>query len=142
MKAVLITPVLLLIATLAFGQNPSGPPVPIPPIHVVVGGATVTLPTCGTLVCYYVLDMRATATITLAPNLNGQAIVIKAWQNPTFGGGFTPTFQAANGYTLKWANGAPPSAVITSGNSQMYSLVADTQSEATPVYNEMRPGTE
>ena len=86
--------------------------------------------------------MRATSTITLAPNLNGQAIVIKAWQNPAFGGGFTPTFAAAAGYTLKWSGGAPPAAVVTNGNSQMYSLVTDTQTEATPVYNEMRPGAE
>jgi len=139
-KLALLSPALALIATLAFAQNP---PTAIKPIPVVINSGTITLNTCGTLVCYYVLDMRATATITLAQPLNGQALVFKAWQNPSFGGGFTPTFAGPTGCpTIKWSGGAPPAAVTSVGNSQMYSLVADTQTESTCVFNEMRPGAE
>ena len=116
---------------------------PFTPDREVVSAATKVLTDCvNPIKCFYVLDMRATSTITLPCAVDGQAIIIKVWQNPGFGGGFTPTFAGCSNYAIKWANGTPPAAVLTSGNSQMYSLVTDLSTEATPVYNEMRPGPE
>jgi hypothetical protein len=117
-------------------QNPR----PIPPIRINVTGANTTLPTCGSLACYYVLNMEASSTIALPCTLDGQATTIKAFQHSP--GGFTPTFAACPGYQILWANGVPVPAVLTSGKGQMYEFITDISSQGTPSYNEMRPGPE
>ena len=117
-------------------QNPR----PIPPIRVNVTTSTTTLPTCGSLACYYILLMRASSTIALPCSLDGQATTIKTLQISP--GGFTPTFAACPGYTINWANGTPYAPVLTSGKGQMYEFITDISSQSTPVYNEMRPGPE
>lgn len=113
-----------------------------PSTTVIVSTGTITLTDCSGIRCFYKLDMRSNSTITLPCSPDGQALVLKAWQNPSFGGGFTPTFAACAGYSLNWANGAPVAAVLTSGKAQMYSLITDTTLQSTPVYNEMRVGPE
>ena len=126
------------------GGNPVGPPVPIPQIPIIVSTGTTVLPACGALICGYVLDMRSTSNIVMPCSYHGQGIQIETWQNPAFGGGFTPTFVGCGFPSATYQVGEPssfPSAVLISNGVQYYSWWTDLITRG-PFYIFTGPGAQ
>ena len=91
----------------------------LPFCQAIVTTSVTALPNCTNVS----VDMRATSTLILPAAVDGQALNYVVYQNPSFGGGFTPTFAAyGNAVCTASATPLPCCTGNTTGTCTTYTL--------------------